>query len=66
MNHFAKMCKNENKAVYDMQCGELFMGKLSEVNDVTVSNDEWHVILHIEDKAVKLKLDSGAKCNVLR
>lgn len=38
---------------------------LISVNTVTASNDEWHTTLEIEGKIVKLKLDTGAKCNVL-
>lgn len=63
--HFAKMCKSENKADYDMECGEFFIATLTEVNDVATSNDEWHSTLDIEDKAIKLKLDIGRRFDVL-
>jgi hypothetical protein len=64
-NNFAKVCMNKNKAVHDTECGELFIGTLADVNTVTASNDEWHTTLEIEGKIVKLKLDTGAKCNIL-
>ena len=48
-----------------MECGELFVGSLSDVNGFTASNDEWQTTLIIEEHAVKLKLDTRAKCNVL-
>ena len=64
-NHFAKMCKNKDKPIHDTRCSDLFIGTLSEINDVTASNDEWNSTLQIEGKAVKVKLDTGAKYNVL-
>lgn len=48
-----------------MECDELFIATLTEVNDVATSNDEWHSTLDIEDKAIKLKLDIGRRFGVL-
>ena len=56
---------NKKKTVHKTECGELFVGSLADVNGVTASNDEWHTTFIIEEHAVKLKLDTGAKYNVL-
>ena len=62
---YGKLCKNQDKPIHDTGCSDLFIGTLTEINDVTASNDEWNLTLQIEGKAVKVKLDTGAKCNVL-
>ena len=49
---------NKNKAVHDTECGELCIGTLADINNVTASKDEWHTTLEIEGKIVKLKLDT--------
>jgi hypothetical protein len=41
---------NKIKAVHDTECGELFIGTLADVNNVTASNDEWHTTLEIVGK----------------
>ena len=53
-NHFAKMCKNEDKPIHDTSCSDLFIRTSTEINDVTASNDEWNLTLQIEGKAVKV------------
>ena len=43
---------NKNKAVQDMECGELFIGTLADVNTLTASNEEWHYVVDRPTQAI--------------
>ena len=64
-NHFSKMCASKSKSIHAAENCDLFVGTVIDMHGIMASDDEWQTTLKIEEKDVKLKLDTGAKCNVL-
>ena len=69
LNHFASCCQWKNPDKKGVNCvdecsnDEFFIGCITSVNSVDTS--EWCENLKIEDKVVKVQLDTGAKVNVI-
>ncbi|KAK3087333.1 hypothetical protein FSP39_004790 [Pinctada imbricata] len=74
-NHFAAMCKasskNRRKKVYGVDPDYLPGSDSDEyavgtINTLTVASiDTWTIEISLENKPVKLKLDTGAQCNII-
>ena len=69
LNHFASCCQWKNPDKKGVNCvdecsnDEFFIGCITSVNSVDTS--EWCENHKIEDKVVKVQLDTGAKVNVI-
>lgn len=75
--HFAQVCRrksyvniiknhNINENLYDLNDNEtLFCGMVDIVKNQKIDNDWYSEITINKSKVIKMKLDSGAQCNVL-
>lgn len=68
-NHFAKMCKSRhNPKVHTVEPGSSDSEQefsIDAVETADKSENNWTVTVSCEDKKVKMKIDTGAQCNVM-
>jgi hypothetical protein len=67
LNHFAKVCKSSiNTHAVDTE--ELCVGAINQKNKtdgVCSTDDKWNITVDILNRSLEIKLDTGAKCNML-
>ena len=74
-NHFSRVCQSSRRvhaanitSNLESSDDEFFVGTIKTQQTATVNDlgiDEWTAELEINGQAIKVKLDSGAKCNVI-
>ena len=78
--HFASVCRSKQKPqhrekpqVHNIDCDSdsdsLYVGMLIDLKDekynVNALKDDWYITAHVNNKPVKMMIDTGAKCNVM-
>jgi hypothetical protein len=73
-NHYAKVCTSQPKdngncrQAHSVATEDLFIGTINKqlnINTVQSSDAGWYVLLEIQQQNIRLRLDTGARCNVL-